>query len=68
MAVRVRTKYDCDLLILQHPADKNNNAITPPERFISSLVHASVLLVPMAERVRHKAVCCHVWLPLVPSC
>ena len=67
MAVRVRTKDDCDLLILQHPADKTTPS--PLQKASSpDLYLRACCLSPWAERVRHKAVCCHVWLQLVPSC
>jgi len=57
-----------DLLVLLDSAQEDDNTITAPESFISSLVHAGMLLLPPAEGVGHKAVSCHAWLPLVASC
>ncbi len=57
-----------DLLVLLNSAQEDDNTITAPESFISSLVHARMLLLPPAEGVGHKAVGCHAWLPFVASC
>ncbi|KAA6422672.1 MAG: hypothetical protein FRX49_07532 [Trebouxia sp. A1-2] len=50
-----RSREAADLLVLLHSAQEDDNTITAPESFVSSLVHAGVLLLPPAEGVGHKA-------------
>ena len=56
-----------DLLILVYLPMKHINTIASPEGFISSLVHACVLLLPSVEGARQKLVCRHAWLTPVAT-
>ena len=49
-----RQETNVNLMVHLHPAYKDNNAITAPKGFISSLVHASMLPLPSAEGVGKK--------------
>ena len=68
MADRVITGDKMNLVVPLHPAQKDNNTITAPNGCISSLVHASMLLLPSAEGVGQEAVSRQAWLCVVPPC
>ncbi len=55
------------LLVLGHPAQEHKHAIATQAGLVASLVHARMLLLPLAEWVGNEPLACHLWLPLVAS-